>query len=113
MIAGILITTNTATVRSCRIFYAGKRQTTNSYLTPPRRVVTFDFLGWGGSDKPLDYPYTVKNQEGDLDAVIKQQKLEQGIKDSCRARGSMSTCRSQPAEGKTKLPPTEHPATIR
>ena len=72
----MLISTNSATVRSCRIFYAGKRQTTNSYLTPPRRVVTFDFLGWGGSDKPLDYPYTVKNQEGDLDAVIKQQKLE-------------------------------------
>jgi haloalkane dehalogenase len=41
-------------------------------LSPPRRVVTFDFLGWGSSDKPLGYPYTAKNQEGDLDAVIKE-----------------------------------------
>jgi haloalkane dehalogenase len=22
------------------------------YLSPPRRVVVFDFLGWGASDKP-------------------------------------------------------------
>jgi pimeloyl-ACP methyl ester carboxylesterase len=46
------------------------------YLAP-RRVVTFDFLGWGKSDKPADYPYTAKNQEGDLDVVIKQEKLGQ------------------------------------
>ena len=39
------------------------------------RVVTFDFLGWGASDKPLGYPYTAENQKGDLDAVIKQLKL--------------------------------------
>jgi haloalkane dehalogenase len=45
------------------------------YLSPPRRVITFDFLGWGGSDKPLGYPYAAKNQVGDLDAVIKQLKL--------------------------------------
>src|SRR6266545_4189592 len=44
-------------------------------LAPPRRVVTFDFLGWGASDKPNGYPYTAKNQEGDLDAVIRQLKL--------------------------------------
>ena len=35
-----------------------------------RRVVTFDFLGWGGSDKPSDHEYTFANQVGDLDAVI-------------------------------------------
>lgn len=45
------------------------------YLSPSRRVVTFDFLGWGASDKPPDYPYTAQNQEGDLDAVINQLKL--------------------------------------
>ena len=45
------------------------------YLSPPRGVITFDFLGWGGSDKPLGYPYTAKNQAGDLDAVIKELKL--------------------------------------
>jgi haloalkane dehalogenase len=49
------------------------------YLSPARRVVTFDFLGWGASDKPLDYPYTATNQEGDLDAVIQQQKLGQVV----------------------------------
>src|SRR5215472_17427198 len=40
------------------------------YLSPPRRVVTFDFLGWGSSDKPSGYPYTADNQVGDLDAVV-------------------------------------------
>jgi haloalkane dehalogenase len=45
------------------------------YLSPPRRVITFDFLGWGASDKQAYYSYTSKNQEGDLDAVIKQLKL--------------------------------------
>jgi len=44
-----------------------------------RRVVTFDFLGWGASDKPANYPYTAKNQEGDLDAVIKQLRLGQVV----------------------------------
>ncbi len=46
-----------------------------SYLSPARHVITFDFLGWGESDKPVGYPYTSKNQESDLDAVIKQRKL--------------------------------------
>ncbi len=45
------------------------------FLSPARRVVLFDFLGWGRSDKPSGYPYTAKNQEGDLDAVVKQLKL--------------------------------------
>jgi len=40
-----------------------------------RRVVTFDFLGWGASDKPSNYPHTAKNQIGELDAVIQQLKL--------------------------------------
>lgn len=26
-----------------------------------RRIVTFDFLGWGNSDKPAGYPYTADN----------------------------------------------------
>jgi pimeloyl-ACP methyl ester carboxylesterase len=49
------------------------------YLSPPRRVVLFDFLGWGSSDKPYAYPYTTANQVGDLDAVITQLGLEQVI----------------------------------
>jgi len=40
-----------------------------------RRVVTFDFLGWGASDKPTGYPYTAANQTGDLDAVVEQLRL--------------------------------------
>jgi haloalkane dehalogenase len=47
------------------------------YLTrATRRVITFDFLGWGASDKPARYPYTATNQTGDLDAVIDQLELD-------------------------------------
>jgi pimeloyl-ACP methyl ester carboxylesterase len=49
------------------------------YLSPLRRVVLFDFLGWGSSDKPSGYPYTTDNQVGDLDAVITQLALGQVI----------------------------------
>jgi pimeloyl-ACP methyl ester carboxylesterase len=41
----------------------------------PRRVIAFDFLGWGNSDKPAGYPYTADNQVGDLDAVITHLRL--------------------------------------
>jgi pimeloyl-ACP methyl ester carboxylesterase len=41
-----------------------------------RHVVTFDFLGWGESDKPTSYEYTFANQEGDLDAVIRGLELD-------------------------------------
>jgi haloalkane dehalogenase len=41
-----------------------------------RRVVSFDFLGWGASDKPTGYPYTAANQIGDLDAVIQHLGLD-------------------------------------
>jgi pimeloyl-ACP methyl ester carboxylesterase len=47
------------------------------HLSPPRRVVTFDFLGWGSSDKPSGYPHTAANQVGDLDAVVTQLGLGQ------------------------------------
>ncbi len=46
------------------------------WLTRSRRVVTFDFLGWGASDKPAGYPYTAANQMGDVDAVIEQLHLQ-------------------------------------
>jgi haloalkane dehalogenase len=49
------------------------------HLAPSRRVVLFDFLGWGGSDKPLGYPYTTDNQVGDVDAVITQLGLGPAI----------------------------------
>jgi haloalkane dehalogenase len=40
------------------------------HLVGRRPVVRFDFLGWGRSDKPADYPYTAANQTGDLAAVV-------------------------------------------
>jgi len=49
------------------------------YLHPPRRVVTFDFLGWGASDKPGRYRYSATNQTGDVDAVISQLGLDEVI----------------------------------
>jgi len=49
------------------------------YLATLRHVITFDFLGWGASDKPSGYPYTANNQEGDLDAVIRQNNLRQVV----------------------------------
>ena len=49
------------------------------YLSPPRRVIAFDFLGWGASDKPPSYAYTASNQVDDLDAVITKLQLQQVI----------------------------------
>jgi pimeloyl-ACP methyl ester carboxylesterase len=49
------------------------------FLTSTRRVATFDFLGWGSSDKPAEYPYTAQNQEGDLESVVNELNLEQAI----------------------------------
>jgi haloalkane dehalogenase len=49
------------------------------WLTPHlsgRRVIVFDFLGWGSSNKPAGYPYTADNQSRDLDAVIGHLGLE-------------------------------------
>jgi haloalkane dehalogenase len=44
-----------------------------------RRVVLFDFLGWGRSDKPEGYPYTADNQTRDLDAVIEHLRIDDGV----------------------------------
>jgi haloalkane dehalogenase len=35
-----------------------------------RRVVTFDFLGFGASDKPAGAAYSFKQQLGDLEAIV-------------------------------------------
>ena len=35
-----------------------------------RRIVTFDFLGFGDSDKPTGVAYSFKQQLGDLEAVV-------------------------------------------
>jgi haloalkane dehalogenase len=49
------------------------------HLAGTRRVVTFDFLGWGESDKPAGYPYTADNQTRDLDAVIEGLGLDEVV----------------------------------
>jgi haloalkane dehalogenase len=46
------------------------------HLTPTRRVVTFDFLGWGESDKPTSYRATADNQLHEVDTVIDELGLE-------------------------------------
>jgi pimeloyl-ACP methyl ester carboxylesterase len=46
------------------------------HLAPPRRVIAFDSLGWGASDKPAGYPYTAANQVLELNAVVEELKLE-------------------------------------
>jgi len=40
-----------------------------------RRVVTFDFLGFGASDKPPNAAYSFQQQLGDLEAVVKSLNL--------------------------------------
>jgi pimeloyl-ACP methyl ester carboxylesterase len=49
------------------------------WFAPGRRVVTFDFLGWGASDKPARYPYTAANQVGDIGAVLTQLHLDRVV----------------------------------
>jgi haloalkane dehalogenase len=46
---------------------------------PGRQVITFDFLGWGASDKPTDHAYTSKQQEGELHAVLAALQIDQVI----------------------------------
>jgi haloalkane dehalogenase len=41
-----------------------------------RRVVTFDFLGYGASEKPADANYSFRQQLGDLEAVQEALNLE-------------------------------------
>lgn len=52
------------------------------YLIPElngRHIVAFDFMGWGESDKPEDYPYTADSQTEELDRVVTNLKLRQII----------------------------------
>ncbi len=48
-------------------------------LTAQYHVVSFDFLGWGASDKPMPFVYNVASQRADLEAVVRQLKLEQVV----------------------------------
>lgn len=42
-----------------------------------RRTITFDFLGWGKSDKPRGHVYTFAEQEAELQAVVSGLHLQQ------------------------------------
>jgi pimeloyl-ACP methyl ester carboxylesterase len=44
-----------------------------------RRVVAFDFLGFGASDKPADANYSYRQQLGDLQAVVEMLSLDQVV----------------------------------
>jgi haloalkane dehalogenase len=44
-----------------------------------RRVVTFDFLGFGASGKPAGAAYSFKQQLGDLEAIVESLDLGQAV----------------------------------
>jgi pimeloyl-ACP methyl ester carboxylesterase len=44
-----------------------------------RRVVTFDFLGYGASDKPAGASYSFKQQQDDLEAVVEALHLDKFV----------------------------------
>jgi haloalkane dehalogenase len=48
-------------------------------LTAQYHVVSFDFLGWGVSDKPVPFIYNVASQRADLEAVVQQLSLGQVV----------------------------------
>jgi haloalkane dehalogenase len=48
-------------------------------LSPRFHVVSFDFLGWGASEKPAGHLYDVASQRADLEAVIGQLGLRKVV----------------------------------
>jgi len=48
-------------------------------LTAQRQVVSFDFLGWGNSDKPQNHIYDVASMRADLEAVIAHFKFDKFV----------------------------------
>ncbi len=48
-------------------------------LANDRRIITFDFLGWGDSDKPANHRYDVASLRQDLDTVIAYFGLKQVV----------------------------------
>ena len=49
------------------------------HLVPSRRVVTFDFLGWGESDKSASYRPTARSQLREVETVIDELGLQDPI----------------------------------
>jgi pimeloyl-ACP methyl ester carboxylesterase len=48
-------------------------------LTQDRHIITFDFLGWGASDKPVDHRYDVASLRRDLETVTAYFGLKQVV----------------------------------
>jgi len=48
-------------------------------LANHHRVITFDFIGWGMSDAPTDYTYTVNQLTADLHTVVETLDLQQVV----------------------------------
>lgn len=48
-------------------------------LARTHHVVSFDFLGWGDSDKPALHDYAVASQRADLEAVVKHFELTSAV----------------------------------
>jgi haloalkane dehalogenase len=48
-------------------------------LAKQYHVISFDFLGWGASDKPAKHLYNVASQRADLEAVVEEFKLKDVI----------------------------------
>ena len=48
-------------------------------LARSRHVVSFDFLGWGRSDKPADHRYDVASLRRDIDAVVDHFKVKEMV----------------------------------
>lgn len=48
-------------------------------LSKQYHLVSFDFLGWGASEKPAAHVYNVASQRADLEAVVKQLGLDQVV----------------------------------
>ena len=46
------------------------------YLSKHRHVITFDFLGWGDSDKPENHTYNTQSLKEDMQRVIDYFKLK-------------------------------------
>jgi haloalkane dehalogenase len=55
-----------------------------------RQVLTFDFLGWGASDKPTNHAYTSKQQEGELHAVLDALQIDLAIPVAYDASGPVA-----------------------
>ncbi|MCG8489718.1 MAG: alpha/beta fold hydrolase [Chromatiales bacterium] len=55
-------------------------------LVESRHIITFDFLGWGDSDKPEQHRYDVASLRRDLEAVIDHFSLNRVLNEEIERR---------------------------